>query len=119
MLNLSEWFASSERVPITLQPSGAAQAPQTFSIFCRIVGTGGWMTFLHGFPSCSWDWAKIEGALQPQYRLLLFDDSPQAVAWASQAGARTVLLGNAAAEAGADHCIASLAHLPEILHRLD
>jgi HAD superfamily hydrolase (TIGR01509 family) len=52
-------------------------------------------------------------------RALILDDSPQAIAWASQVGAQTILVGNASAEAGANHAIASLAHLPDVLHQFD
>lgn len=71
MLDLAEWFAGGERVPVTL--SDGKGRSRTYHIFCRVVGSGPWVTFLHGFPTCSWDWAKIEPALQARHRLLLFD----------------------------------------------
>jgi pimeloyl-ACP methyl ester carboxylesterase len=72
MLDLDAWLASGERVPITL-PARPARAPQTRHIFCRVAGAGPWLTFLHGFPTCSWDWAKVVDDLAPHFRLLLFD----------------------------------------------
>lgn len=51
---------------------------------------------------------------------LVVDDSPQALAWARQAGAQTILVGAApAAEEETTTCIASLAQLPAIIHRFD
>lgn len=52
---------------------------------------------------------------------LVVDDSPQALAWARQAGAQqTVLIGAApAAEEDTIIRIASLAALPELIHRFD
>ena len=51
---------------------------------------------------------------------LVVDDLPHALAWARQAGARTVLVGAAlAAEEEADIHIAGLAELPEMIHRFD
>ena len=51
---------------------------------------------------------------------LVVDDLPHALAWARQTGARTVLVGAAsAAEEAADIRIASLAELPEVIHRFD
>ncbi len=51
---------------------------------------------------------------------LVVDDLPHALAWARQVGARTVLVGAApAAEEEADIRIASLAQLPDMIHRFD
>ena len=51
---------------------------------------------------------------------LVVDDLPHALAWARQAGARTVLVGAApAAEEEADIRIANLAQLLEMIHRFD
>jgi pimeloyl-ACP methyl ester carboxylesterase len=66
MASLDEWFAGGERVRVDLR-SGA------FEVFCRLEGEGPWLTFLHGFPTCSWDWVRIAGALRPHFRLLFFD----------------------------------------------
>jgi pimeloyl-ACP methyl ester carboxylesterase len=62
----TEWFSGGERVRIDLR-SGA------FRIFCRVTGSGPWLTFLHGFPTSSWDWAKVAPLLEPRFRLLCFD----------------------------------------------
>ena len=61
-----EWFSGGERVRINLR-SGA------FQIFCRVRGSGPWLTFLHGFPTSSWDWAKVVPLLESRYRLICFD----------------------------------------------
>jgi pimeloyl-ACP methyl ester carboxylesterase len=61
-----EWFLRGERVRVGLR-SG------TFEIFCRVRGSGPWLTSLHGFPTSSWDWAKIAPALESRFRLLCFD----------------------------------------------
>jgi pimeloyl-ACP methyl ester carboxylesterase len=61
-----EWFSAGEHVRLHLR-SG------TFEIFCRVRGTGPWLTFLHGFPTSSWDWAKVAPVLEPSFRLLCFD----------------------------------------------
>src|SRR5262249_47799984 len=43
------------------------------SLFCRTQGAGEWLTLLHGFPTSSWDFARIAPALAERHRLLLFD----------------------------------------------
>jgi pimeloyl-ACP methyl ester carboxylesterase len=65
-VNQEEWFSGGERVHIGLG-SGA------FEIFCRAGGSGPWLTFLHGFPTSSWDWAKVVPALESRFRVLCFD----------------------------------------------
>jgi len=67
MLELNEWFASGSHVAVALR------GDQTADIFCRVEGQGPWLTCLHGFPTCSWDWAKISGRLGSGHRLLMFD----------------------------------------------
>lgn len=44
-----------------------------FKVFCRVTGSGPWLTFLHGFPTSSWDWAKVAEPLESRFRLLCFD----------------------------------------------
>src|SRR5215218_6209577 len=61
------WLRSGERVSVELPGSGR------FQIFCRATGSGPWLTLLHGFPTSSWDWAKIAAALESRFRLLCFD----------------------------------------------
>jgi pimeloyl-ACP methyl ester carboxylesterase len=65
-VNQAEWFSEGERVRVGLR-SG------TFEIFCRVRGSGPWLTLLHGFPTSSWDWAKIAAGLESRFRLLCFD----------------------------------------------
>ena len=60
------WFESGGRVSVEL---GA----DSFEIFCRVSGSGPWLTLLHGFPTSSWDWAKVAPALEQRFRLLCFD----------------------------------------------
>jgi len=60
------WLASGERVEIQL-PSGA------WDIFVRASGSGPWLTLLHGFPTSSWDWARVARRLEPSFRVLAFD----------------------------------------------
>lgn len=45
----------------------------TFEISCRVGGSGPWLTFLHGFPTSSWDWAKVAPVLESRFRALFFD----------------------------------------------
>jgi pimeloyl-ACP methyl ester carboxylesterase len=60
------WFAGGERVRIDL-PCGS------FDIFCRVSGSGPWLTALHGFPTSSWDWAKVVPSIERNYRVLCLD----------------------------------------------
>ena len=60
------WFEGGERVRVEL-------GGDAFEIFCRISGSGPWLTLLHGFPTSSWDWAKVAPALEQRFRLLCFD----------------------------------------------
>jgi pimeloyl-ACP methyl ester carboxylesterase len=66
MLNLDEWLGSGERLKVEV-PSG------TFAIFCRTQGSGPWLTFLHSFPTSSWDWAKVADRLAERHRCLFID----------------------------------------------
>ena len=63
---IEAWWAAGEQMPITL--GGAERA-----IFVRRLGAGSSMTLLHGFPSCSYDWATVAGPLAEHYALLLPD----------------------------------------------
>ena len=60
------WLASGERVQIELR-SGA------WDVFVRAAGSGPWLTLLHGFPTSSWDWARVARILEPSFRVLAFD----------------------------------------------
>ena len=60
------WLASGKRVQIQLR-SG------TWDVFVRAAGSGPWLTLLHGFPTSSWDWARVARILEPSFRVLTFD----------------------------------------------
>src|ERR1700722_1433776 len=66
MSSIEAWWSSGKHVPINL---GGAER----SVFLRRLGSGPSMTLLHGFPSSSYDWAKITAALAPRHALLLPD----------------------------------------------
>jgi len=72
MTPLAEWMATGQHIRFT-RPRGAGRGPLVFEIFCRSEGSGPWLTLLHGFPTCSWDWAKVAPLLTPHFRLLAFD----------------------------------------------
>ncbi len=71
--SLEAWFAAGERVQLLLSPLRPGAAPRVWNIFCRVTGDGPWLTLLHGFPTCSWDWAKVAPLLEPHHKLLCFD----------------------------------------------
>jgi pimeloyl-ACP methyl ester carboxylesterase len=60
------WLASGERVQIQVR-SGA------WDVFVRAAGSGPWLTLLHGFPTSSWDWARVARILEQDFRVLAFD----------------------------------------------
>jgi pimeloyl-ACP methyl ester carboxylesterase len=60
------WLASGERVEIQLGSSA-------WNVFVRAEGSGPWLTLLHGFPTSSWDWARVARILEPSFRVLTFD----------------------------------------------
>ncbi len=45
---------------------------QPVELFCHISGEGPCITLLHGFPTCSWDWASLAEGLS-SYRLIIPD----------------------------------------------
>ena len=62
---IEDWFAAGERADV-----GGHR------LFTRTEGPDDapWVTLLHGFPTCSWDWAKVTSPLlDAGRRLLLFD----------------------------------------------
>jgi pimeloyl-ACP methyl ester carboxylesterase len=67
VLGCEAWFASGQRIPVVLP------GQQAFSLFCRVAGSGPWATLLHGFPTCSWDWAAVADGLTGEHRLLIPD----------------------------------------------
>ena len=64
MSGIRDWWSEGERVEL----GGDGR-----QIFVRRMGTGPSMTLLHGFPSSSYDWAKIAPALAEGHALLLPD----------------------------------------------
>jgi pimeloyl-ACP methyl ester carboxylesterase len=67
---LAQWFESGARETVRL-PDG-----RSHEIFVRIAGPddGRWLTMLHGFPTCSYDFAPlVEPLTAAGHRLLLFD----------------------------------------------
>src|SRR5438874_7328853 len=67
VVTLDAWFASGQRIPLALPYR------QSVSLFHRVAGSGPWVTLLHGFPTCAWDWAEVADGLSPDHRLLLPD----------------------------------------------
>ena len=66
MSSIEAWWSSGSRVAVDL--SGSER-----TIFVRRMGSGPSMTMLHGFPSSSYDWAKVAPTLAPHHALLLPD----------------------------------------------
>jgi pimeloyl-ACP methyl ester carboxylesterase len=63
---IEQWWSEGRRVQIRL---GDAER----TIFLRRTGAGPRMTLLHGFPSSSYDWARVSPRLAAHHALLLFD----------------------------------------------
>jgi pimeloyl-ACP methyl ester carboxylesterase len=61
---IDDWFAAGERVE-----AGGLR------LFERVAGpeNAPWLTLLHGFPTCSWDWSTVADGLAAERRLLMFD----------------------------------------------
>ena len=61
---IEDWFAAGERVP-----AGG------HTLFERVAGgeDAPWLTLLHGFPTCSFDWSPVADRLAAHRRLLMFD----------------------------------------------
>jgi pimeloyl-ACP methyl ester carboxylesterase len=66
LTRIEEWWSRGERVGLDL--GGIERA-----VFVTRLGEGPAMTMLHGFPSSSYDWAKVGPALAERYALLLPD----------------------------------------------
>ena len=67
---IAEWFSGGQRTPVRL-PDG-----RTRQVFVRVEGPedGRWLTMLHGFPTCSYDFeALVDPLTTAGHRLLLFD----------------------------------------------
>jgi len=72
-----EWFASATRIPLSL-PDGRVIHISTHLFPCSsssssATSTPPTITFLHGFPTCSHDFAALLSALTPHATLLLWD----------------------------------------------
>lgn len=66
MISIEDWWSAGEQVQVRL-------GERERTIFCQRNGTGPQMTLLHGFPSSSYDWARVFGELSAHHTLLLFD----------------------------------------------
>ncbi len=66
MSGIEGWWSDGERVRVRLGGSNR-------TIFLRRMGAGSAMTLLHGFPSSSYDWARVVPKLAADNALLLFD----------------------------------------------
>lgn len=68
-MNSNEWRSSGEFKIVSL--GGKARR-----IFTRKLAASPalpWLTLLHGFPTCSWDYSKIIPALQTHFNIITFD----------------------------------------------
>jgi pimeloyl-ACP methyl ester carboxylesterase len=65
---IADWFDAGERVAVELDGG-------RFEVFTRAIGNqdAPCLTFLHGFPTCSWDWVDVVDALGTGRRVVLFD----------------------------------------------
>lgn len=66
MGGIEEWWSSGERVRLSLRGDDR-------TVFVRHIGGGPPMTVLHGFPSSSFDWARVAALLSGRRALLLPD----------------------------------------------
>ncbi len=64
----AEWIASGERIAVELP-----QSKRKLEVFVRVEGEGPWLTMLHGFPTCSMDWARVIPLVKHGFRTLCFD----------------------------------------------
>jgi pimeloyl-ACP methyl ester carboxylesterase len=69
--DIESWWAKGERLRVDVP--GRDGAPVQWEIFTRVIGSGPWLTLIHGFPTSSWDWAPVADALARKHRLLMFD----------------------------------------------
>ena len=67
VLKAEEWYQSGQRVAVS------ARDEQIHRIFARVEGEGSVTTFLHGFPTSSWDWAKVAAALSSGRKRIYID----------------------------------------------
>ncbi len=64
MSSIQDWWSEGERVEL---------GDEGRQLFVRRMGSGPPMTLLHGFPSSSYDWAKVAPALAERHALLMPD----------------------------------------------
>jgi pimeloyl-ACP methyl ester carboxylesterase len=64
--SIEEWWSSGDPVAVRV---GSANR----TIFVRRIGSGPAMTMLHGYPSSSYDWARVAPTLAQRHALLLPD----------------------------------------------
>lgn len=62
MIAVEDWAASGEIIRW-----------RGHRVFVRATGAGEPLLLIHGFPTASWDWHRLETALAGQYRLIMFD----------------------------------------------
>jgi pimeloyl-ACP methyl ester carboxylesterase len=67
VIGLADWYAGGEQVMLTLP------AESIYGLFCHLRGSGPSVTLLHGFPTCSWDWAGVVDAISPGRQLVMPD----------------------------------------------
>jgi pimeloyl-ACP methyl ester carboxylesterase len=71
---LDVWHAAGSYLDLTLPVHRDVGRTVRFRVFYRTFGAGGpWLTFLHGFPTSSMDWARVVELLKDSCRLLVFD----------------------------------------------
>jgi pimeloyl-ACP methyl ester carboxylesterase len=66
MVGIEEWWSRGELVRMPL-------GGEDHAVFVRRMGSGPSVTLLHGFPSSSYDWAKLAPELSARHSLLLLD----------------------------------------------
>ena len=88
-MTTKEWFANGQRIPIKLKAvatgEGADAATTSRTVYISThhlappsstrssSSSSQWITWLHGFPTCSHDYADLIGDLQQHFHLLLWD----------------------------------------------
>ncbi len=90
---LEDWWHGGQRIALPIGPRG--ETPQ---VLCRVDGHAGpWLVMIHGFPTCSFDWAELVPELSRSCRVLTFDligygrsDKPAGLAYCTELHADTV-----------------------------
>src|SRR5437016_1499617 len=62
MVTLESWFATGQRVRVA-----------NVELAAHVSGSGPCVTLVHGFPTCSWDWAAIADGLSSEHQLVMPD----------------------------------------------